>query len=157
MTNTPEIRTLGLPDRLPFLIPGIVAAAFAMSGVAQLPISYFDFLRGVLCTFALILAAISFASRRAWWMVGSFVIIALWSPNGAAWFHPGRAVWVALDVLVAAFFVVAGLLVPVMSEFIRNGRPSKFQTWWFYSLVCTAVLVFFTWILVWSPSGIPEH
>lgn len=155
MTNTPETRLPGLSERLPFLVPGIVAASFAMSGLALLPLAYFDFLRGVLCTFALILAAVSVASKRAWWIVGSVVILALWSPSGAIWFHPGRSVWVALDVLAAAFFTVAALLVPAMSVILQNGKPSRFQTWWFYSLTCIAVVLFFALAL--SPSGIPEH
>lgn len=133
------------------MIPGIVAALFAMSGLAQLPMAY-DFLRGVLCTSALILAAISIASKRAWWVVGSVVIVALWSTTA---FHPGRTVWVALDVAAAAFFILAALFVPAMTVMHRNGKPTRLQTWWFYSLATIAYVMFF--VVALAPTGIPEQ
>jgi len=156
-TLTPTV-PLGLADRHPFLIPGIAGAAVALSAVAALPIEYYDFVRGALVAFGLIMAAMSIAGKRYWWILGATAIVQIWSPNGAAWIHPGRAGFIALDIFAAAYFILGGIFIPHMQPLIRDGKPSKLQTWWFYTLAGTfGVLISAVWLIMVGTSDTPDH
>ena len=65
--------------------------------------------------------------------------------------------FVALDVLAAAYFLLAAIFIPGMASVLRDGKPSKLQTWWFYTAVGIVLVLFSSWMTVWSPqSDIPE-
>jgi len=142
MTADEDTRALPLLDRRPALVPGLVVAFICLVGILNMPYSYYDFLRAAVCTGALTIASISLAAEIWWWVIVAIGMLAIWAPVGRTFFNPTQSGWALADFIAAVLFVIAAATIPRMSPKLDSlGKPSKFQTWWFYSIVCVAVVV----------------
>ena len=132
---------LPLLVRRPVLVPGLVVAALALIGTADLPHGFYLFLRAAVVSGAIVVGVICLLADRGWWLAPSIAAFIIWSAIGRLFFNPPQWGWAIADVLVAIFFAIAAFRVPAVNLLPeKNGKPAWNQTWWFITLVCVVIV-----------------
>jgi hypothetical protein len=136
-------RPLPIGESHPALWVCVAAAVLAIIAVFPLPIGYYGFLRFALCAAGVVLAIVALRSTQPGWLALAIPMVVLWAPS--TWLSLPRETWIALDVLVAAALVGAGLLIPAPQVEYDGDRPFKRWPWWKIAAVVVGVALI-VWI-----------
>jgi len=96
------------------LAPGLLAAVVLMAGLLLVGNEWFTAVRYVVAILALIVAWFAVQARQWWWVAVLVVVAVLWNPVYPFAFE--GTPWLAGQVVAAAAFVLAGLLIKVRRE-----------------------------------------
>ena len=103
--NEPE------PLRRMALAPGLLGVSVAIAGVFAIGNEFFFAVSFVIAVLALIIGWFAVQSRQWWWLPLPAVIAVVWNPVFPL--ALSDAVWLPLQYVAAAGFIVAGLVIRV--------------------------------------------
>jgi len=96
------------------LAPGLLAAVVLMAGLLLIENEWFTAVRYVTSILALIIAWFAVQARQWWWLIAFVPIAVVWNP-----IYPlalSGTPWLALQVLAAGVFVIAGVLIKIRRD-----------------------------------------
>lgn len=98
-----------LVERYPLVIPGAVATLFLLGALAEWPYGYYRLVRIVVCGACVWVGLFAHAQKRGW-AVAVFTFIAVLF-NPVLPIHLTRQIWLPIDLITAALFVLASFTV----------------------------------------------
>ena len=95
-------------EKKPHLVPSIVSASLLLGALVDLPYGYFLFLRLVVCFSASFVAYKAYEWKKIWatWLFGFIALLF----NPLVIIHLSREIWMPIDIVCAAFFIVSIIL-----------------------------------------------
>jgi hypothetical protein len=119
-----------------------VAAVMLLAAVGEWPYVYYQLTRWAVCAATVFVASTAWKFKQAWAVLVFVFVAVLFNPLLP--FHIKRESWQVIDLLAAAIFVVAMVLLRERAgRSAENGRNSAGGFWWLFFCGAAAIFLFY--------------